>query len=116
MGASGPIALSRGVVKMQMPATQGWIMVGGEPPPKFEAPHPGPRIGTAAPRSSWIGYQWAPGQGGDTPGGGGAALPGGMSQAPELVWDLKGYIIPKSQVRRHNPGSVGWVGSRRSGA
>jgi hypothetical protein len=99
----------------QLPAAQGYIGTGGgmfAPTPRSFVV-PGPVIGTIAPASDDIGQQWAPGQGGDTPGGGGAALIGNTT-AVETAWIVDGLVVPI--VRPHRPGSVGWQGSRRGRA
>ena len=117
-GANGPISLSRATEAsgMSYPGGQGYIGTGGDQfrpqsIPVFE--RPGPSIGTIGPRSTWIGAQWAPGQGGDTPGGGGAATQGELAPVGTL-WILDGNVIP--QALQHTPGTVGWVGSRRGAA
>ena len=116
-GAYGAVPISRlAGWAPEYPASQGYIGTGGPefaPPtaPVFELP--GPVIGVVGPRSTWIGQQWAPGQGGDTPGGGGAALIG-ETHAVETAWVTNGAVTP--QALQHRPGSVGFVGSRRSRA
>lgn len=111
---AGPVQLSRAAPRLSLPGTQPWWGVSGYPPPAFERPLSGPVIGVAG--HAGIGYQFAPGQGGDTPGGGGAAVPGGMTQAVEYTGEVKGFVLPRSAGRRHVPGTVGWIGARRSGA
>ena len=113
MAAVGPVSLSRAAHPLTLPAAQGWIMTSGQPPPSYEAPIPGPVIGVAGHRG--YGYQWAPGQGGDTPGAGGAGVPGGDTSVVTQDAIVRGYAIPAS-VTAHVPGTVGWIGVRRSGA
>jgi hypothetical protein len=99
----------------ELPSSQGYIGTGGDmfrPRPRQFA-IPGPRIGVVAPRSDWIGTQWAPGQGGDTPGGGGAALIG-ETTAVETAWIQNGLVTPTNVS--HAPGSVGFTGARRGRA
>lgn len=114
MGADGPNPISRlAAPNPQMPSAQGFISIQSFQPADFQRPKPGPLIGQAAARSTWIGFQWAPGQGGDTPGGGGAALIG-QTMPVETAWINKGQVMPNAL--QHKPGTVGWVGSRRGGA
>lgn len=109
----GLIPLSRGAPDLAMPSAQGFITIQGRQPPAEETPVSGPRIGTVGPRSSWIGTQWAPGQGGDTPGGGGAATQG-MTEAVTTAWMVDGYVQPPKKA--HVGGQVRWQGSRRGNA
>lgn len=117
MGQVGPIGVSRlAGWPGDLPATQGYIGTGGDmfrPTPRFAIP--GPSLGTIAPPEDAIGFQWAPGQGGDTPGGGGAAMIGETFPV-ETAWIQNGLVIPRSAQGAHRPGTVGWVGSRRSRA
>jgi hypothetical protein len=114
-GPHGPIPVSRlAGWPGQLPASQGYIGTGGDefrPRPRFAVP--GPTIGTIAPPDDAIGAQWAPGQGGDTPGGGGAALIG-MTQAVETSWIVDGFVVPLRGA--HQPGTVGFQGARRGRA
>lgn len=115
MGASGPNPISRAAApNPQLPYMQGWISPASDQPAPFGHPMPGPLIGVIGPRTTWIGYQWAPGQGGDTPGGGGAAT-AGQTIAVQTQWFKNGLVIPMSQ-QPHVSGTVGWVGTRRSRA
>ncbi len=109
---AGPIPLSRAAPRMQLPGTQPWVPQWGIPVPKDLAPIPGPRIGTRDHEK--LGYQFAPGQGADTPGAGGAGVPGGETAPVETLWFWNGYVIPQSKWGPHPPGTVGWIGSRRS--
>lgn len=115
----GPNPISRAATRdPQMPQNQGYFGTGGPefvPLPYAIFDLPGPVIGTVAPASLGIGTQWAPGQGGDTPGGGGAATRG-MTHAVETGWIKDGYVVPAGKVVHHAPGTVSWVGSRRGGA
>jgi hypothetical protein len=98
-----------------LPASQGYIGTGGpmfQPVPKVFV-IPGPVIGEIAPEADDIGIQWAPGQGGDTPGGGGAAMIGNTVEV-ETAWLVAGFVVPIQQ--KHASGSVGWIGSRRGRA
>jgi hypothetical protein len=116
MGAYGPNPISRlAGWKPQLPASQGYIGTGGAMfvPNEKQFVVPGPIIGTIAPASDDIGQQWAPGQGGDTPGGGGAALIGNTTEV-ETAWIVDGLVVPVAQA--HAAGTVGWVGSRRGKA
>ena len=114
---SGPQPISRlAGWHPQLPANQGYIGTGGAmflPMPVFAVA--GPPIGTIAPSSDAIGIQWAPGQGGDTPGGGGAAMIG-ETVAVETAWINDGLVVPASVAVKHQSGTVGWIGSRRSRA
>ncbi len=99
-----------------LPSSQGYIGTGGDafrPMPVFAVA--GPLIGTIAPASDAIGVQWAPGQGGDTPGGGGAALIGDTMPV-ETAWVQDGFVVPASVAVKHRPGTVGWISSRRGRA
>lgn len=113
-GPHGPISYSRAAHPLSLPQDQPYTLPSGMPPPVTERPMPGPLIGVAG--HIGIGYQWAPGQGGATPGGGGAALPGGLTRAETQDWTIQGFVIPKTSSARHTPGTVGWVGTRRSEA
>lgn len=119
MAAVGPNPVSRAAARNpQMPANQGYFGTGGPefvPPSRPAFSSPGPIIGTIAPPNLAIGVQWAPGQGGDTPGGGGAAT-AGQTFPVETAWVDNGLVVPMSSVIRHRPGTVGWVSSRRSRA
>ena len=100
----------------ELPGSQGYIGTGGDefrPMPVFAMA--GPLIGTIAPASDAIGVQWAPGQGGDTPGGGGAALIGSHVEV-ETAWVTDGFVVPISVLGPHKPGTVGFKSSRRSRA
>ena len=102
---------------MSMPASQGFIGTGGaqfRPMTAQAFEEPGTRIGTTGARSTWIGDQFAPGQGGPTPGGGGFGAGMGQDQAVQTLWVLDGNVIP--QALQHQPGHIGWVGSRRGAA
>ena len=115
-GANGPIPISRlAGTAPQLPASQGYFGTGGRefaPLPQqvfelpgmalFDAPVPG------------IGVQFAPGQGGDTPGGGGSYW--GEPYGVDTDWIIDGYVNPSALQPRNRPGSVGFQGSRRSGA
>src|SRR5580658_863363 len=107
-GIAGPVRLSRNAVHLQLPGTQGYLSLAHMPMPKWEAPVSGPRIGTIAPITDGIGMQWAPGQGGDTPGGGGAGMTFGQHVPVEVQGYKKGYIIPRSAYGAHKPGTVRW--------
>jgi len=115
MSACGPNPISRAAARdPRMPASQGYIGTGGR---EF-LPTPGvfkftPVPYRFAPVSDWIGNHWAPGQGGDTPGGGGAALIGETQQVDVSKWYNQGYVTPYSASRA--PGSVG-AQSRRGRA
>lgn len=118
-GANGPSSRSRVTdpTGLQLPMSQGYIGTGGvqfTPVSERTFETPGPVLGTIGPRSTWIGEQWAPGQGGDTPGGGGAAMTFGMNQPVMTAWITDGNVTPLAL--QHRPGTVGFVGSRRSGA
>lgn len=114
MAACGPVSLSRAAHPLSLPGSQPWVNIAFQPPPASERPISGPVIGVAG--HAGIGYQFAPGQGGDTPGGGGAAVPGGLTYAVEYTGEVKGFVLPRSAGALHRPGEVGWVGARRSGA
>ena len=116
MGACGAIPISRlAGSSPRLPSSEGYIGTGGREfvPHRMEFIVPGPAIGSIAPPTDAIGCQWAPGQGGDTPGGGGAALIG-ETMAVETAWLKDGFVVPVALV--HAPGTVGWVGSRRARA
>jgi len=116
MTACGTIALSRAAVPIELPDAQGYTSVQSFKPAPFFHPIPGPRIGVIAPPSSWIGDQWAPGQGGDTPGGGGAAETFGECEPVATTWiDKNGLVVPGA-LQHHAPGSVGFQGARRGRA
>lgn len=119
MGANGPTSMSRATDGdgLAMPDSEGYIGTGGDefrplPWPQFEVP--GPAIGALPSRETWIGVQWAPGQGGDTPGGGGAAMTFGETQPVETAWITDGVVTTPAAM--HKPGSVGYSGARRSRA
>ena len=118
-GQNGPASRSRAtdVGDIQMPASQGYVGTGGDQfrPQTYTAfEHKGPSIGTAGPHSTWIGSQFAPGQGGPTPGGGGFGVGMGSDVPVQTLWVSDGNVIP--QALQHQPGHVGWVGSRRGAA
>jgi hypothetical protein len=116
MGASGPNPISRLAVPPMLPGDQPWQGVQGLAANPDTRPIPGPPYGVAPSRDTWIGAQFAPGQGGDTPGAGGFGAGMGNTTPPQTQWVVDGYIVPQSQQGPHNPGWVSWVGSRRSGA
>jgi hypothetical protein len=108
MGANGPIPISRLAGRGQLPAVQGFISIAGfSPPARFEVP--GPPLNHTLPPAG-IGPQWAPGAGGDTPGGGGAFT--GETAPVETAWFQDGYVVTPSKI--HNPGTVSARGPRRS--
>ena len=116
MGACGAIPMSRLAGNSpRLPTSQGYIGTGGSAfvPNRVVFLVPGPAIGAVAPPRDDIGVQWAPGQGGDTPGGGGAAMIG-QTRAVETAWIVDGLVVPNRQA--HAPGSVGWIGTRRGKA
>jgi hypothetical protein len=97
-----------------MPASQGYIGTGGsEFVPTLGALKFVPAAFRPAPKSDYIGMNWAPGQGGDTPGGGGAALIGETQQVDVAAWYSMGFVIPFNAS--HAPGAVG-AQSRRGRA
>ncbi len=112
-GAFGPIQLSRACgPSPMMPVSQGYIGTGGTtfmPTPRFVVP--APPLGIQQMPAGY-GVQFAPGQGGDTPGGGGT-VPGDVIPV-QSAWIVDGTVMPLSI--QHIPGTVGFVGSRRSGA
>lgn len=114
-GQHGPVQLSRAAATaLQMPAAQGFIGTGGvdfQPANRAVFTVGGHIIGLPAVVS--YGPQFAPGQGADTPGGGGSCE--GTTMAVETRWLTNGRVVPASQLA-HQPGTVGWVGSRRSRA
>lgn len=112
-GACGPVPISRAAApNPQMPSNQGFVSIQQfQPMPRNRAPGLVPLI--YAPSQDAIGVQWAPGQGGDTPGGGGAACIG-MFTAVDTAWIENGLVTPLPY--QHLPGTVGFVGSRRSRA
>ncbi len=107
-GAFGPIQLSRACgPSPSMPASQGYIGTGGSqfgPQPVFT--HPGPPDGIQVMPPGY-GIQFAPGQGGDTPGGGGNFM--GETAPVDTLWIVDGVVTPG--MIQHKPGTVGWVGS-----
>ena len=117
MGQVGAIPISRLAGNHPiMPADQGFIGTGGDefrPWPMFVAG--APLLGFAVPSPPGIGLQWAPGQGGDTPGGGGAST-AGQHVAVETALLKDGLVVPTSQIYPHRPGSVAPSGPRRSRA
>ena len=116
MGACGPIPVSRAANPVTLPAAQGYDSTQGLMPAPFFRPVSGPPIGSMAPLSTWIGDQWAPGQGGDTPGGGGAGETFGGAVPVTTSWlDKNGLVVP-SALQRHVSGTVGFQGARRGKA
>ena len=115
-GAFGPSAISRAAGSGPMyPAAQGYVGTGGDefrplPQQVFELPG---RAAFDAPVPG-IGIQFAPGQGGDTPGGGGSFR--GEVVAVPTTWIIDGYVNPSALQPRNRPGQVGFQGSRRGGA
>jgi hypothetical protein len=99
----------------QMPAAQGYIATGGDqfrPNPASFAP--GRRQPPASGANlNGIGIPWAPGQGGDTPGGGGAGEIGNTVAVDVSSWYNDGFVTPFNAS--HAPGSVG-AKSRRGNA
>lgn len=116
MTAMGAVPISRAAaLDPQLPASQGYFGVGG---PEFLPQGkvfvvPGMPIGSIAPPTLAIGVQWAPGQGGDTPGGGGAATLGQTTEVT-TAWYVDGIVQAPRQA--HKPGTVGPVGYRRGPA
>ena len=111
---AGPIQLSRVCGPgLDLPYSQGYVGTGGDsfrPNPRVYVV-PGPGI-NRAPMPPGNGPQWAPGQGGDTPGGGGQVL--GQLSAVQTLWITEGIVTP--QALQHKPGTIGFTGSRRGGA
>jgi hypothetical protein len=116
MSACGAVPISRlAGWSPQMPAAQGYIATGGpmfRPNPIVFAMVTDPPFASGANLDA-IGLQWAPGQGGSTPGGGGAAMIG-ETMAVETAWIQDGLVVPPTKA--HVPGTVGWMSSRRSRA
>ena len=114
-GASGTIQLSRACGPYpNLPASQGFIGTGGSmfmPQSQVIFEQKGPLLGDQIEPHGY-GTQFAPGQGGDTPGGGGSVK--GETAAVRTNWINDGMVTPVAL--QHRPGSVGWVGSRRSRA
>lgn len=99
----------------QFPSSQGYIGTGGpqfQPLPKQLFSVPGPPIGVMTAPAGW-GTQFAPGQGGDTPGGGGSCA--GNTQGIETAWYTDGLVTPP-MATYNKPGQVGARPSRRSRA
>jgi hypothetical protein len=108
-GANGPIPFTR-CGPIELPAAQGFRGVYGEqfrPAPSLVFTVGGPAIGTMAPATMYLGPPFAPGQGGDTPGGGGA-IPG-LHDEVQTDWLVDGAVNP--QAIAHPPGVTSWTSS-----
>jgi hypothetical protein len=114
MGQVGAIPISRLAGNSpQLPNSQGYIGTGGSafrPTPGFLVP--APPLGVAQEPQGY-GMQFAPGQGGDTPGGGGN-FPG-LNVGVATAWYTDGLVTPPAATY-NEPGQVGARPSRRSGA
>lgn len=115
-GWDGPVVLSRATGSgPEMPAAQGYFATGGEefrPTPGVFVPGRVPPPPSGA-NLNGIGVPWAPGQGGDTPGGGGAGMIGERRAVDTSGWITNGFVQPLDFS--HAPGSVG-ASSRRGKA
>ena len=113
-GAFGPNPISRAAApNPQLPSSQGYIGTGGDmfrPVPRFVVP--GPPDGLQVAPAGW-GVQFAPGQGGDTPGGGGSVA--GETHGIATAWYTDGLVTPPTDIP-NRPGQVGARPSRRSNA
>lgn len=115
MGQIGPVPISRAAAtNPQLPSYQGYVSTEQfAPTPRFIVPGPPLGVQVMAPG---IGMQWAPGQGGDTPGGGGASMIG-MTQDVQTLLIQDGLVVPLGQVYGpHRPGTVGPTALRRGRA